>query len=132
MTPSSRAAALALGCSASVLAGGCGDDGAGATTTASVRVARPGGPAVKAATIDVASFKYRPQSVTLAAGGRVTWVNRDTAPHTAQNTGEDGPAQFDTGRLTRGRHRSITFSKPGTYTYYCVYHRFMEANVIVR
>jgi plastocyanin len=29
-------------------------------------------------------------------------------------------------------HRSITFSKPGTYTYHCVYHRFMEANVIVR
>jgi plastocyanin len=131
MTPS-RAAALALGCSAGVLASGCGDEGGGAAATATVRTAQPGGPTVRAATIEIASFKYRPDSITLAAGGRVTWVNRDTAPHTAQNTGEDGPAQFDTGRLTRGRHRSITFSKPGTYTYYCVYHRFMEANVIVR
>ena len=128
----SRAAALAVGCSASVLASGCADEGTGATTTTTVRAAQPGARTVKAATIDIASFKYLPHSVTLAAGGRVTWVNRDAAPHTAQNSGEAGPAQFDTGRLTRGRHRSITFSKPGTYTYYCVYHRFMEANVIVR
>jgi plastocyanin len=34
--------------------------------------------------------------------------------------------------VTRGQHQSITFSTPGTYHYYCVYHRFVEANVIVR
>jgi plastocyanin len=133
MAPS-RAAALALGCSASVLAG-CGDEDSGATTASTAttaRAAQPEGPAVKAATIDIASFKFRPDSVTLAAGGRVTWVNRDAAPHTAQNTGEQGPAQFETGRLTRGQRRSITFTKAGSYRYYCVYHRFMEANVIVR
>jgi plastocyanin len=32
----------------------------------------------------------------------------------------------------RARPSSISFSTPGTYTYYCVYHRFMEADVIVR
>ena len=131
MTPS-RATALVLGCSASVLASGCGEDGAGAKPAATVLSERSGGRAVRAATIDIASFKYLPASVTLAAGGRVTWVNRDKAPHTAENTGEAGPAQFTTGRLTRGQQKSNTFTKPGSYQYYCVYHRFMEATVIVR
>jgi plastocyanin len=27
---------------------------------------------------------------------------------------------------------AATFSQPGSYPYHCVYHRFMEANVIVR
>jgi len=118
----SRAAVVVLGCSASLLATGCGDDATTATTTAA-----------PAASVNIASFKFLPASITIASGGRVTWVNRDKAPHTAQNTGEPGQrAQFDSGRLTRGQHQSITFSTPGTYHYYCVYHRFMEANVIVR
>jgi plastocyanin len=133
-----RAAVVVLGCSASLLATGCGDDAPTATTTAaraatstaasSTAAAAPG-----AASVDIASFKFLPASITIAAGGRVTWINRDKAPHTAQNTGEAGaPVQFDSGRLTRGQHQSITFREPGTYHYYCVYHRFMEANVIVR
>jgi plastocyanin len=43
-----------------------------------------------------------------------------------------GEPQSDSGRLTRRQHQSITVSTPGTYHYCCVYHRFMEANVIVR
>ncbi len=135
MTPS-RTAVVVLGCSASLLATGCGNGGDGvATTTSSATPADAAGAAVKTASVQIASFKFLPATVTVASGGRVTWVNRDKAPHTAQNTGEPGAGGdgvFDTGRLTRGQHQSITFSKPGTYHYYCVYHRFMEANVIVR
>ena len=132
----SRAAVVVLGCSASLLATGCGD-GTTATTTSTPTVASSSttapGATRKAARVDIASFKFLPASITIASGARVTWVNRDKAPHTAQNTGEPSPgAEFDTGRLTRGQHQSITFSTPGTYHYYCVYHRFMEANVIVR
>jgi plastocyanin len=35
-------------------------------------------------------------------------------------------------RPARSRRRSIAFPKPGSYQRHCVYHRFMEANVIVR
>jgi plastocyanin len=131
--PPSRVALAVVGCSASLLATGCGDEGADATATTTA--ASPGAPE-RAPTVSIASFRFLPASITIAAGGRVTWVNRDKAPHSAENGGAAGAGargrSFDTGRLTRGQHRSITFSKPGTYTYYCVYHRFMEANVIVR
>ena len=126
-----RAAAVLLGCSASLLATGCADDGAGATSATSTTAASAA-PALKAATVSMASFRFVPGAVTVTAGAKVTWINRDKAPHTAENTGEPGPAQFDSGRLNRGQSNFITFTKPGTYRYYCVYHRFMEANVIVR
>lgn len=133
MTPSRVAAAL-LGCSASMLASGCGDGDVTATQTSTSAAAVPApGPAARSATVSIASFRFVPGTITLKAGGRVTWLNRDKAPHTAENTGEEGaPAPFRTGRLTQGQQKMITFSRPGTYTYYCVYHRFMEANVIVR
>jgi plastocyanin len=126
----SRATVVVLGCSASLLATGCGN---GTTATAPTVTSSTAGAARKAARVNIASFRFLPASITIASGGHVTWVNRDKAPHTAQNTGDPGSgAEFDTGRLTRGQHQSITFSTPGTYHYYCVYHRFMEANVIVR
>jgi plastocyanin len=130
MAPS-RAAAALLGCSASLLATGCGDGG-GEPRAATAATGPATEPAAEAATVDIASFRFAPRSVTIVAGGSVTWRNRDKAPHTAQSSGEGGAARFATGRLARGQRRSITFSTPGSYPYYCVYHRFMEANVIVR
>lgn len=129
MTPS-RLVVAVLGCSASMLATGCGD---GDVTATQRSTATAPGPAVRSAKVDIASFRFQPDTITLEAGGRVTWVNRDRAPHTVENTGEEGaPAIFDSGRLTQGQQKKITFAQAGTYTYYCVYHRFMEANVIVR
>jgi plastocyanin len=125
MTRRRRALVVALACPVSLLAAGCGGDDDTATETSS-------GAATKSAVrVDIASFKYAPASVTLNAGGKVTWVNRDKAPHNAQNSGEKGPAQFDTGRLNTGQSKSVRFEKPGVYRYYCIYHRFMRASVTV-
>lgn len=82
----------------------------------------------RSAEIDIASFMYRPPRVTVAAGATVTWVNRDTAPHTATAPGK----RFDTGTLRKGQRRGLKLDKPGTYRYYCEFHRFMEATVVVR
>ena len=121
MTPS-RAAFLLLGCSASLLATGCAEGGDDDSKPA----------AADSATVNIASFKFAPESITVTAGASVTWVNRDKAPHTAENTGEQGPAEFGTARLQRGERKTVTFSEPGRYRYYCIYHRFMEATVTVR
>ena len=69
-----------------------------------------------------------PATVRVKAGGRVTWVNEDRDAHTA--TAERAGA-FDTDKLERGDARAVTLDKPGTYRYYCVYHRFMQADLIV-
>ncbi len=80
------------------------------------------------ADVPIASFKFAPQTIVVKAGGSVTWTNRDRAPHTA--TGEKGA--FDTDTLRAGQSKRLTFSKPGTYAYYCVYHRFMTGTVQVK
>jgi len=116
----------------SLLATGCGseDGDAGGATTDKPKAGSEF--AAPAAAVKIASFKFVPKTVTIASGGSVSWLNEDKAPHTAENTGEKAPKTFDTGRLSNGSLKSVSFSEPGTYTYYCVYHRFMEATVIVR
>ena len=77
--------------------------------------------------IDIRDFKYVPETVTVRAGSRVTWINDDMAPHTATATGV-----FDTGTLQRGDSKALTLSKPGSYSYVCEFHPFMKATVVVK
>ena len=63
------------------------------------------------------------------AGGRVTFVNRDTAGHTATFTA--GPSKLDTDRLEKGERAALTFPKAGRYAYVCAFHAFMKGDVIV-
>jgi plastocyanin len=127
-----RMAVAGLVAAASLIAAGCGADEATTGRTSTQPASSAQAAPTSAVTIDVASFKYRPQSVTVAAGGSVTWVNRDKAGHNAENATVTGPAKFDTGRLELGERKRVEFSKPGVYPYYCIYHRFMEATVTVK
>src|SRR4051795_9874959 len=95
-----------------VACGDSGDDGTtegggGAETAAepSGNAPAPSGEAVRAAKVKIVEFTYGPDPVTVQVGGKVTWQNEDTAPHTA--TAEDG--SFDTGTLARGKIGSETF-----------------------
>ena len=111
---------------AAVLGTGCGgDDEQPADAPA------PKAPAQETAATDVririTDFKYAPAKVRVKAGSSVTWVNEDDAPHTA--TAQD--QSFDTDRLERSDRKAVKLDKPGSYRYYCVFHRFMEADVIV-
>ena len=107
-----------------ILLAGCGDSDDGAAGSSSAGAA-PG--AVK---VSIASFDYMPKTVSVKAGGSITWTNRDKALHTAQtDTGAQGA--FNTKDLKKGAARKISFDKPGTYSYYCIYHRFMTGKVEV-
>jgi plastocyanin len=81
----------------------------------------------KPVTVDIASFKYKPETVTVRAGGKVTWVNQDKAGHTATFTGG-----LDTDRLEKGERKALTFDKPGRYPYVCAFHAFMTGVVVVK
>jgi plastocyanin len=85
--------------------------------------------AAKTATVAIASFKYKPAAVHVRAGGRVTFVNRDSAGHTATFTA--GPSKLDTNRLNRGDRAALTFPKAGRYAYVCAFHAFMKGTVVV-
>ncbi len=86
-----------------------------------------GGSAESTDRIDIADFKYDPETVTVKAGTEITWTNGDEAAHTA--TADD--SSFDTGTLDLNDEGSASFDKPGTYSYYCRFHPFMEATVEV-
>lgn len=87
----------------------------------------PSGDAVRSAKVEIEDFAYDPDPVTIEEGGKVTWINRDSVPHTA--TAEDG--SFDTGTLAEGKIGSESFKEPGTYAYTCTIHPEMEGTVEV-
>jgi plastocyanin len=61
-------------------------------------------------------FGFEPSPVQLsAAGGTVTWVNRDFGGWHSAVSDAGAPFKFDTGRLEPGASKTITFP-PGNYT----------------
>jgi plastocyanin len=87
----------------------------------------PSGDAALAEKVEIVDFAYDPDPVTIEEGGKVTWINRDSAPHTA--TADDG--SFDTGALEEGKLKSENFKKPGSYPYFCEIHPDMTGTVEV-
>jgi len=121
---------------AAVALAGCGGDDepagepSGASSDGAAAAPSGGGPAKKAAKVGIADFKYDPEAIRVKAGGTVTWDNSDQAKHNAQTeAGAEG--EFNTGDLDKGDSKKVTFKKAGEFTYYCIYHRFMEAKVEV-
>jgi plastocyanin len=84
--------------------------------------------AVRSATVDIASFKYKPAVIAVKKGGHVRWTNSDSAAHTA--TADD--RSFDTQTIDRGKARVVSFTTAGTFAYHCDFHPFMKATVVVR
>jgi plastocyanin len=91
------------------------------------------GPAKAAATVQIEDFLYDRAAITVTVGAKITFSNRDSAPHTA-TTGASPNADgvFDTGTLTKGQSKAVSVTKPGTFAYYCAIHPFMKGTVTVR
>jgi plastocyanin len=87
----------------------------------------PSGDAVRSEKVQIIDFAYDPDPVTIEEGGKVIWINRDAAPHTA--TADDD--SFDTGRLNAGNLKSESFKEPGEYAYFCEIHPEMRGTVEV-
>jgi plastocyanin len=86
----------------------------------------------KAATAEVKidNFSFGPEVLTVAVGTTVTWTNRDDIPHTVVST--DDPKSFKSKVLDTDEKFSFTFSKAGTYAYFCSIHPKMTGKVIVK
>ncbi|WP_405727782.1 cupredoxin family copper-binding protein [Streptomyces sp. NBC_01537] len=80
-------------------------------------------------TIAIKDYAFAQKSLTVKVGDTVKWTNEDTAPHTVTTT--SGPASFDSGNLSKGQSFSYTFTKAGTYDYYCAVHPDMTAKITV-
>ena len=86
--------------------------------------------APSSAEVKVDNFSFSPATLTVAAGTTVTWTNRDDIPHTVVST--DDPKVFKSKVLDTDEKFTFTFSKAGTYPYFCSVHPKMTGTVVVK
>jgi len=78
--------------------------------------------------VTVDNFSFGPETLTVPANSTVTWINKDDVPHVIAS--DDGV--FRSKALDTEDKYSYTFTKPGTYPYYCSVHPKMVGKVIVK
>lgn len=83
------------------------------------------GTAGAAKTVQIKNFAFKPATVEVDRGARVTFANASGVPHTATSAG------FDTKRIAPGRTATVKFDKRGTFAYHCKIHPSMKGKVIV-
>lgn len=79
-------------------------------------------------------LNYQPATIVVVIGvnNTVLWINDDSVAHTVTARAVPSGAQmFNSGNLNPGQTFQYTFTVPGNYTYYCIYHPWMVAKVIV-
>src|SRR5246127_2760520 len=80
------------------------------------------------AEVKIDNFSFGPATLTVAAGTTVTWTNRDDIPHTVVSDDK----VFKSKVLDTDEKFSYTFTKPGTYSYFCSIHPKMTGKVVVQ
>jgi plastocyanin len=103
----------------------CGGGAAPATTA-------PG--AASAGEVTVQGFAFKPQTIEVKVGAKVTWTNQDGAPHTTTSGtpgAKDGKWEGQLGGS--GGSFSFTFAQAGTFAYFCGIHgASMTGTVVVK
>ena len=85
-------------------------------------------PSAANAEVKIDNFVFGPETITVPVGATVTWTNKDDIPHTSVST--DGV--FKSKVLDTDEKFSYTFTKAGTYPYYCTIHPKMTGKVVVK
>jgi len=80
------------------------------------------------AKIEIKDFAFNPQNITVKAGEKITWINRDEEPHTVVSVGKK--FQRSPG-LDTDQEFSIIAGAPGTYEYFCSVHPKMTGMIVV-
>lgn len=86
---------------------------------------------------------YDPTYISIKVGHTITWINNDKEGHTVtsgKGSGRFGwmgdnfgtaDGLFDSGRFMPGESWVYTFENPGTFSYFCTFHPWMEGIVTV-
>jgi plastocyanin len=76
--------------------------------------------------VKIDNFTFGPQKLTVKVGDTVTWINEDDIPHTMVSIGRFRSAALDTNEKF-----SFTFTKAGTFQYFCGLHPQMQGTIVV-
>jgi len=80
------------------------------------------------AEVKIDNFSFGPETLTVPVGSTVTWTNRDDVPHTVVST----EGVFKSKVLYADERFSFTFSKAGSYPYFCSIHPKMTGKVVAQ
>jgi len=94
----------------------------------SSRVAASNQPSAANVAVKIDNFVFGPQTLTVPVGTTVTWTNSDDIPHTSVST----EGVFKSKVLDTDEKFSYTFTKAGTYPYFCTIHPKMTGKVVVQ
>ncbi len=95
--------------------------------------ARPGDTQVAARpiaehTVEIRDFAFVPATLRVRPGDRITWINRDIAPHTVTAADES----WDSGEMAQGAVYTHTVKAGQTNNYFCRFHPSMTARLDIR
>lgn len=76
--------------------------------------------------VEIKSFAFEPAILEMEAGDKVTFVNLDSAPHTATADNKS----FDTGRLGKGDEVTVEIKESGKIGYFCTVHPNMRGEIV--
>lgn len=77
----------------------------------------------KTHTVTIEGMRFQPDSLTIARGDTVVWVNKDLVPHTATSEG----GSFDSQIIQSEKSWKFTARKKGEFDYTCTFHPTMKA-----
>lgn len=84
--------------------------------------------AVASDSVTIENYAFGPDAIKVKVGTTVTWTNKDAVRHSV--VGDN--ASMPNGPLFgKGETYKYTFTKVGTFTYYCGPHPYMHGSVIV-
>jgi plastocyanin len=112
----------------------CGgqDEGGAAVSRTNANVNQPAGGGTPSSTgpqqIEMGDDVFLPAMLTVAAGTKVTWVNKGSKAHTVVSNDK----LFDSGLVNIDGEFSHTFNTPGEYLYHCAPHAKMVGRIVVK
>ena len=114
----------------SLLGAACGGGGKKSSSATPSTLPGAGGKAGTAVTIVPAgtTWKFKPQSVTVAPGASLTWTNTSDVPH---NVVFSDASVKSSDLFDKGKSFTTSFDHPGSYPYICSVHPDMKATVVV-
>ena len=78
--------------------------------------------------VKIDNFVFSPNPVTVPVGSTIRWTNQDDIPH---NVVSDDKS-FKSKALDTDETFTYTFTKSGTYTYFCSIHPKMTGKIVVQ
>ncbi|HET6262913.1 MAG TPA: cupredoxin family copper-binding protein [Chloroflexia bacterium] len=85
-------------------------------------------PGPKEVNVNIVNFKFDPRTLTVDVGTKVTWTQLDETIHDSSSKTKVWSSPI----MNKGEKYSYTFTKAGTYEYWCTIHPEMLGTVVVK